>query len=241
MIIIPMAGLSSRFTQAGYTLPKYMLTAKNKSLFEHAVLSFKQYFSQETFVFIIRNIADTQAFVTEKCHILGIKKFDIVTLKEETRGQAETVYLGLQSLEHKDESVTIFNIDTFRPDFTFPENLHLSREHYVEVFEGSGDNWSFVKPANEHTTRIVETAEKQPISNLCSTGLYHFASKTAFDKAYLHYLHHPDLWHKGELYIAPIYNWLIAQGEAVHYHLIKTEEVVFCGIPAEYEAFKHDH
>ena len=38
-IIIPMAGLSSRFTKSGYTLPKYMLYAGNKSLFRLAVES----------------------------------------------------------------------------------------------------------------------------------------------------------------------------------------------------------
>ena len=36
-IIIPMAGLSSRFTNAGYVLPKYMLYVKNRSLFNLAV------------------------------------------------------------------------------------------------------------------------------------------------------------------------------------------------------------
>ncbi|ECR5117115.1 capsular biosynthesis protein, partial [Salmonella enterica] len=34
MIIIPMAGLSSRFFKAGYTKPKYELKAHDKTLFE---------------------------------------------------------------------------------------------------------------------------------------------------------------------------------------------------------------
>ena len=43
-IVIPMAGLSSRFTKAGYTLPKYMLYVVDKSLFYLAVRSFEHYF-----------------------------------------------------------------------------------------------------------------------------------------------------------------------------------------------------
>lgn len=43
-IIIPMAGLSSRFTKAGYILPKYMLYAVDRSLFNVAVSSFEKYF-----------------------------------------------------------------------------------------------------------------------------------------------------------------------------------------------------
>ena len=58
-IIIPMAGLSSRFTKAGYVLPKYMLYVKNKSLFNLAVTSFEKYFDTCRFVFVARNVFDT--------------------------------------------------------------------------------------------------------------------------------------------------------------------------------------
>ena len=44
MIVIPMAGLSSRFFKASYDIPKYMLTAHDESLFDHSVKSFSQYF-----------------------------------------------------------------------------------------------------------------------------------------------------------------------------------------------------
>ena len=40
MIVIPMAGLSSRFTKAGYTKPKYMLPLAGKSVFAHSIESF---------------------------------------------------------------------------------------------------------------------------------------------------------------------------------------------------------
>ena len=56
MIVIPMAGLSSRFTKAGYDKPKYMLEAFGRSLFWHAVSSFSNYFDSEDFLFIARDI-----------------------------------------------------------------------------------------------------------------------------------------------------------------------------------------
>ena len=40
-----------------------------------------------------------------------------------------------------------------------------------------------------------------------------------------------------ELYVAPMYNLLIRRGCDIRYHLIGAEEVIFCGVPAEYEAF----
>jgi hypothetical protein len=48
-------------------------------------------------------------------------------------------------------------------------------EGYLEVFRGEGDNWSFVRPIAEESTQIDLTTENTPISDLCCTGLYHFA------------------------------------------------------------------
>ena len=41
----------------------------------------------------------------------------------------------------------------------------------------------------------------------------------------------------GELYVAPLYNHLIAAGQDIRFTEIAPDEVIFCGIPAEYEAF----
>lgn len=236
MIVIPMAGLSSRFFKAGYTEPKYMLPAHGKSLFEHALLSFNQYFQTHTFLFIVRDIYSTPLFVEQRCNILGIKDYIIVILKEETRGQAETAYLGLREISG-DIPVTIFNIDTFRPNFTFPQITNRC-DGYLEVFKGSGDNWSYAKPLSKNSDIVIETAEKKPISNLCSTGLYHFNKLNDFNFAFKLEITKPTSeWQKKELYIAPLYNTLIKSGKDIRFNLIEKEQVIFCGIPHEYLDF----
>ncbi|EKO3409698.1 glycosyltransferase family 2 protein [Vibrio fluvialis] len=236
MIMIPMAGMSSRFFKAGYSKPKYMLEAKGKTLFEHSVLSFEKYFKDELFVFVIRDVYETKKFVIDQVKKLGIKDFKIVCLDVETKGQAETVFLGLDSVDDN-ESLTIFNIDTFRPEFSYPD-LSSKEDGYLEVFQGSGDNWSFVLPENEESTLLVETAEKRPISDLCCTGLYYFNKVSDFKLSYNDYLNKPkELWEKGELYVAPLYNFLIKNGKSIHYHKIERDEVIFCGTPDEYDDF----
>lgn len=234
--MIPMAGMSSRFFKAGYSKPKYMLEAKGKTLFEHSVLSFEKYFKDELFVFVIRDVYETKKFVIDQVKKLGIKDFKIVCLDVETKGQAETVFLGLDSVDDN-ESLTIFNIDTFRPEFSYPD-LSSKEDGYLEVFQGSGDNWSFVLPENEESTLLVETAEKRPISDLCCTGLYYFNKVSDFKLSYNDYLNKPkELWEKGELYVAPLYNFLIKNGKSIHYHKIERDEVIFCGTPDEYDDF----
>ena len=241
MIVIPMAGMSSRFFKAGYTKPKYMLEAHGETLFDHSVKSFQAYFSSLPFLFIVRDVYETETFVKESAEKLGIKEFYIAVLDQETRGQAETVTLGLELLEKQlpayQGPITVFNIDTFRPDFEFPD-VSKSGDGYLEVFIGSGDNWSFALPEKEDSTKVIKTAEKNPISDLCSTGLYHFNRKQAYLDAYQDYVAKPKQeWEKGELYIAPLYNLLIEKGLEVHYHLIERNEVIFCGVPQEYTDF----
>lgn len=237
MIVVPMAGLSRRFTEAGYTVPKYMLPAHGKTLFDHAVESFAALFETETFLFICRDVADTPAFVEASCLKLGIRSHRCVVLDGPTSGQAETVAIGLKrGAVSGDAAVTIFNIDTFRPGYTYPPEI--SADGYLEVFRGKGANWSYVRPAADNSGKVLETTEKVPISDLCCTGLYHFRSADLYLSAF-HDFASAEARKLGltELYVAPMYNQLIRAGADIRYHLIAKDEVIFCGVPTEYDTF----
>ncbi len=237
MIVIPMAGLSSRFFKDGYTKPKYMLEAHGRSLFDHSVESFKRYFDSEKFIFIVRDVYETPQYVKARAKALNIKDCDVVVLNKETRGQAETVALGLKAYQNSHEHITIFNIDTFRPDFVYPD-LNKLGDGYLEVFKGEGANWSYVRPINTTSTEIDLTTEKNPVSDLCCTGLYHFTSTQDYFNAYNYYLSLPEeQWEKGELYVAPLYNYLLNHGKKIYYNLIDSDDVIFCGTPTEYKTF----
>ena len=145
MIIIPMAGSSRRFREAGYSLPKYQLSLHGRPVFDYSVISFKKYFDTERFMFIMRDTDDASDFVDERLETLGVRHADLVILSDETKGQADTVRLGLRaSGVSADEPLTIFNIDTFRPSYSRPRELS-GAAGYVEVFRGQGESWSFVK------------------------------------------------------------------------------------------------
>ncbi|CAA0117073.1 Uncharacterised protein [BD1-7 clade bacterium] len=240
MIVIPMAGMSSRFSKAGYEQPKYMLPLYGKPLFDYCVGSFSAYFQQQSFLFIVRNIPGVQAFIDERCQLLGINQYQIVLLDKATRGQAETVALGLLDSDMADNNgLLIFNIDTIRPGYRFP--FTQSPQAYLEVFEGEGDGWSFAEACDIDPDKVIKTAEKKPISRWCSTGLYYFSSKKQFLEAYGRYADFAvETLQGGEYYIAPMYNLLIDDGVDVRMHRIAVDEVVFSGVPSEYEALLED-
>lgn len=231
MIVIPMAGLSSRFFKAGFEVPKYQLTVNNNYVFDLALKSFKRYFATELFVIVLRDCFDAKLFVEERLKALGIERYMIKVLDFETQGQAETVLLGIDNPNiSDDEPLYIFNIDTFRYDFIKPDFV-ADCAGYLEVFHGDGEHWSFIEI--DKNDRVIRTTEKQRISDLCSDGLYYFASKALYIQLMAKA---QNLLVNNELYIAPIYNLLIQQDAVVRYHCITSNEIDFCGTPDEYLA-----
>lgn len=234
MIVIPMAGASRRFAEAGYREPKFMLRARGRSLFAWSVASFARYFETEVFVFVCRADRAVERFLSDEVKALGIRSAEIVPLRGPTRGQAETVMRGIEGVSASDSGVIIFNIDSIRPRFQLPSVARVS-EGYLEVFRGSGANWSYVLPDPANPGFASRTAEKEQISDLCSTGLYYFASAGVFRRAY-------EAAESGdfgsELFVAPLYNQLIVGGGRVSYSVIEQNDVVFSGVPDEYVDFR---
>ncbi|QCO55510.1 capsular biosynthesis protein [Pseudorhodobacter turbinis] len=244
MFVFPMAGLSSRFTKAGYKKPKYMLDAGGMTLFEHSIAGFSAYFKTEPFLFIsLKGVVDP-TFIREKCRRQGLPDDHIIIaeLDAPTDGQATTVASGLADIGVAEaEPLTIFNIDTIYSSFQHPVLPDAPDvAGYLDVFEGPGEHWSFVRPQHpdEQFGRAVEVTEKRRISNLCSTGLYHFRSAGLFQQEFAAIRDVPASDLQGnERYIAPFYDRMIKNGKQVFYRVIDPQSVQFSGTPDEYAQF----
>jgi len=228
-----MAGKSSRFFNEGYDIPKYMLPLNgNSNVFKESVKSFQNYFKTDFFLFITRSDFEVKDFVEKECNFLGIKNFEIVSLDNDTRGQADTVKIGLQKTKYnKDEEIYIFNIDSIRVNFTKPTSTFLTdSEGYLEVFEGEGDHWSFIEA--DKNNLVKRTTEKIRISNLCSNGLYYFSSVSLFNQTFNN-IELDNIYN--ELFIAPMYNHIIKLNNIVKYRLLDKTQTLFSGTPSEYK------
>ena len=235
MFIIPMAGKSSRFFKAGYKQPKYMLPlGANSCVFDEAIKSFEKYFDSDLFLFIARNSKEVKDFVKIQCENLGIKKYEIIVLDEDTSGQAETVFLGIDKSKfiNLDDDVYIFNIDSIRVNFEKPSKDFIKNiGGYLEVFKGQGEHWSFALPKEGNF--VSKTTEKIRISDLCSNGLYYFSSAKLFVETFYSLKGNNNY---NEFFVAPMYNIMIERNIKVKYKLIETNATLFSGVPSEYES-----
>ena len=237
-----MVGEGSRFKNAGYSIPKFALPINEKqTTFSLAVESFKLYFKDELFVFIIRDIInfEVEKFLIFELKKMQISRYKIIKLQNITTGQAETVRAGLEVLGPKyfKDELTIFNIDSRRNMFEYDEKF---RTHpYLEVFTGEGSQWSFAE-FNIIDNSLIRTTEKIRISNYCSNGLYHFNLINDFINIYDSKRDKiKDTY--GETYIAPLYNYFIEKNIKCFVKVIGKNKMDFFGTPSDYETYKSFH
>lgn len=236
MILIPMMGKSSRFYNAGYLKPKYMLPIGKSNLFKETVLSFKHYFESESFIFTIPNDDLVRKWIIAQLSELNLINFKIIAINNDTNGQADTIYQTLRLIDTEGE-LNIFNIDTILRNFKKNSN-NDGFDGYLEVFCGDGDHWSFAKI--DSRKQVIATSEKVRISPYCSNGFYNFKNKDIFFEGFFRQKEYNHNNNSGEIYIAPIYNFLIDAGYKFGIKEIDIKDIVFSGTPNEYESMlKH--
>lgn len=236
MIVVPMAGLSSRFSRIGYLTPKFALPLAGSVVFDWALRSFERVWESQELLLVIKNSPGVREFVETRISHLKVPRARIAVLDSNTRGQAETVLLGLEQVAAPDiEPVSIFNIDTFRPGFQYPQEFDVGNS-FLETFSAAGDNWSFVEALSPGSNLVRRVEEKVRISDNCCTGLYHFSSAATFRDAFFREL---EVGSRKELYVAPLFNFLVADKRPVYFTVVPTDEVLVCGTPAEYQQLLH--
>lgn len=236
-IIITMAGLGSRFRKAGYTVPKYEIEAKGKTLFEWSLDSLIGYSDYvEKIIFIVRKEDKATQFITEKCNNYNYGEIDIIEIDQLTDGQATTAMLGIDKC-NKESPVLIYNIDTYIEPYEL-KTEDLNGDGHIPCFHAAGTHWSFVKL--DDNNQVLEVKEKERISDNCSLGAYFFSSANLYRQLYMEYYKDDSRLEKNEKYIAPLYNYMITKGLMVTMSIVNEKKVHVLGTPEELEMFVNE-
>lgn len=215
--VITMAGLARRFAEAGWRAPKYMLEAGGRSLFEHSLGSLPLGLPGKVVLVALAGHErefGVRGFVEERMRALAPgKSWELVLLDAPTRGQAETA-LAAEAVVSAGEGLAICNIDTAFRSPTLEGRLRDPRARLDGVLgsfrlDGTDDKWSFAETGPNG--RVTRTAEKERISSDALTGFYHFSRAADFFGAARAQIA-AGAAVRGEFYVAPVYNPLIAAG-----------------------------
>jgi NDP-sugar pyrophosphorylase family protein len=234
-VVITMAGFGRRFADAGYTVPKYMIEARGHTLFWWSLIGLSHLFADNRFVFVVRAADAASQFIRSACREIGVTDYTLVELDAPTNGQATTARLALGECA-SEQPFAIFNIDTH----VHPDRLGTPPagcDGWIPCFEAPGDHWSFVRLGPDG--RAVEVREKKRISPYATIGYYWFRSAQLYADLYdSYYARSSDRLERGEAYVAPLYNELIARDGDVRITRLPTQAVDIMGTPAELKRFK---
>ena len=222
-IIIPAAGAGSRFAKHGWKRPKPFIRANGLPLLD--IVLNNMTISNSRKIIILQN--SYAEFVPS----LSAKYEDIIYVEGLTRGTACTV-LAADTHLNADELV-IVNSDQFL-DTDLQAFIDDARKRNLDgsilVFQDNSldPKWSFAKVGPDGLVKLV--AEKKPISNLATVGMYYFRTGSLFKKYALQMIEAEDT-HNDEFYTCPIYNYLIRDNLRVGTYEMCSQDMHGLGTP----------
>ena len=230
-ILVPMAGLGSRFIKEGFKVPKQLINIKDKHLIDISLDCLD--YEGCNLIFVVR---DETVYNYHMDDLLRKKFGDdikVVVLDKLTDGSVCSCLYAEEYIDN-DAPLIIHTLDIeFRPVFNPHIMNDLDGDGLLLTFKSNSANYSYAK-VNENGF-VTETAEKKAISNDACVGIYGFKKGSDFCK-YAREMIERDLRTKNEFYISPLYNLLIEDGKK-----IRTEPVdkmhVF-GTPDEFHFYK---
>jgi len=214
-VIIPMAGNGSRFQQTGYVLPKPLIDVKGKPMIQVVVDNLN---IDANFIYIIQklhnekyNLNTLLNFITPGCKIVEVDGI--------TEGAACTTLLAKEFINN-DEPLLISNSDQYI-EWDSNEIMYKIIEQNVDggilTFEATDSKWSFVKI--DDCGNIVEVAEKKPISNIATVGIYYWKKGSDYVK-YAEQMIEKNIRTNNEFYVCPVFNEAINDGKKIKQYMI---------------------
>jgi len=209
-VLIPMAGAGSRFQQAGYTFPKPLIEVNGKPMIQTVVENL--------------NIEARHIFVVQKSHYekynlkyllnLITPGCEIVQVDGVTEGAACTTLLAKEFINNEDP-LLFANSDQWL-DWNSNEFMYSMAADEVDggilTFEATHPKWSFAKL--NKAGFVSEVAEKKPISNLATCGIYYWKHGKEYVK-YAEQMITKNIRVNNEFYVCPVFNEAIKDGKII--------------------------
>jgi len=235
-IVIPMAGLGSRFTRAGYTIPKPLLPVHGAPMIRLVIENVRPK-SPHRFIFICQRTHNETYGFAEKLRSWA-PEAEVIELDGLTEGAACTV-LTARHLFDNDDALMIANSDQY-VDIEIDDYLAAmsarALDGLIMTMQATDSKWSYAGlDENGLATRVVE---KVPISTHATVGIYNFARGRDFARG-ADAMIAKNLRVNNEFYVAPVYNELIGEGARIGTFDIGAEGAGMygLGIPEDLDLF----
>lgn len=230
-IVVPMAGLGTRFGDTEQRLPKPLINVLPGQSMIDFVIDYLRLPEEYYFVFVALREHDEQYHFRDHIKQRGIR-FDLALVDRVTRGPAATT-LAAKNFVRPDDELLVAYCDLFL-DMDVMEVIRHWRAR-------NADGGVFVYPSStifesyaaiDVNGLVSRTAEKEVISPHATAGLYYFKrSHDYFDAVERNLTVLPVAG--PEVFVCPMYNNLIANGKRVLSFPLPPERRMEMGTPSD--------
>lgn len=236
-IVVPMAGLGSRFIKEGYATPKPFIDVAGKSMIERVLENLA--LPQARFILITRieYVSDYSDVFDRlsKQYTLTVRTSD-----EVTDGPASTVFLAAD-LINTPEPLLVANSDQL-VDIAMSDYIQDSEARQLDgsilTFPSTDPKWSYAAVNDEGL--VQEVKEKVVISPHATVGIYYLHHGSDFVSAAALMMAKRDRTNN-EFYVCPAYMYLITAGKRIGIFSIEQDEMHGLGTPADLNQYIAQH
>ncbi len=234
-ILVPLAGKGSRFQKQGYLFPKPLIEVHGKPMIQKVIenisieanfifIVLKEHVENFNIDYVLKNIAPNSK---------------IVICDQVTEGAACTTLLARKYIDNNSpllmaNSDQIIEWDSGQVMYSFANS---KIDGGILTFESSHPKWSYAKV--DKNNYVTEVAEKKPISNHATVGIYYWKKGSDYVK-YADQMIKKNIRVNNEFYVCPVFNeaiqdskkiiikdinkmWGIGTPEDLNYYLTKND------------------
>ena len=233
-LLVPAAGLGSRFLKEGWKTPKPFINVNGKPMINQ-VLDNVGNDKSITTVIIQQELLDQRPEYAES---LREKVDNLMALDKYTEGTASTVLFARKHINNSlpllianSDQIVDFDVDDYINDCHrrgLDGSILVFRDHHKDP------KWSFAKL--DENGLVVKVAEKDPISDLATVGIYYFSRGSDFVDGAIDMIVANDRVN-GEFYTCPVYNYMITSGAKIGIYEINHDSMSGIGTPNDLESY----
>lgn len=234
-IVIPMAGQGSRFQRAGYSLPKPFIDVSGVPMIELVMRNLHM----ENSKFLLLARLEHEPFLDAlRAKLSDIFEIEVIYIERVTEGTACTVLFARELIDNS-YPLIVANSDQL-VDMRFSKFVSHAQENNLDgsilVFSdlARDPKWSFAKIDAQR--KVIEVAEKEPISDLATVGIYYFSEGAWFVRSAVDMIIRKKRVNN-EFYTCPVYNEMIRMGGSVGVYEIPSEHMRGLGTPKDLEDY----
>lgn len=231
-IVIPMAGRGSRFEVAGYANPKPLIDVEGKPMIQRVIDNIGLE-GEYVFLVLAEHLKrfDLENLLPQFC---GNNKCSVIPVNQVTEGAACTVLLA-RDLIDSDEELILANSDQLVEwdSQKFVTDMRAKNaDGGILTFTATESKWSFARVDDQDV--VLEVAEKNPISNHATVGIYYYRSGRFFTEG-ADQMIKKNIRTNNEFYVCPVYNEIIQSGKKVYNYPI--QKMYGIGTPEDLEKY----